>query len=244
MPLSWLDVYGNFLYTRPETETNYQQFNTGNFAISNAALFVTTQQLALASQARMPHTAGSTGAEIRPLRRTRLMVTWLTDRLDNTGTAAFQSFLRNEYNQSDADLIVDASRQWTLRGGYRYVWGDTQNFLTPAAGLLGAESAHLRRHIGKGGFTYRPASRLSLSVDAEVATSGASYFRTSLNDYQRVRLRGRYQATATLSFALDMALLNNQNPTPGADFSFRSRAFSTSLLWGPAAAKRLQVMGS
>ena len=88
--LTWLDVYGQFLYSRPETDTNYQQFNTGNFAISNGALFVTSQQFALASSARMPHTAGSAGAEIRPWRRARIMVSWLTDRIENNGTVEFR----------------------------------------------------------------------------------------------------------------------------------------------------------
>ena len=151
---SWLDVYGNFLYSRPETETNYQQFNTGKFAISSTAQFVTTQQFALASQARMPHTAASAGAEMRPFRRTRVLLSWLTDRLDNSGIATLNSALRNNYNQSDVDVIVDASRDWTLRGGYRYVWGDAQNTVTPAAGLQGLETADLRRHVGKGGFTF------------------------------------------------------------------------------------------
>ena len=105
--LTWLDLYGQFLYSRPETDTNYQQFNTGNFAISSAALFVTIQQFSLISQARMPHTAGSAGAEIRPFNRTRILVSWLTDRLENTGTSTFNSMLRNNYSQSDVDLIVE-----------------------------------------------------------------------------------------------------------------------------------------
>jgi hypothetical protein len=242
--LSWLDVYGNVLYSRPETDTNYQQFNSGNFAIASAALFVTTQQFALASQARMPHTAGSAGAEIRPWRRTRVMVSWLTDRLENTGTANFSSLLRNEYNQSDVDLIVDATRQITLRGGYRYVWGDARTVITPAAGLLGAEDAELRRHVGKGGFTYRPAARLSISADVEAAASSRVYFRTSLNDYQRLRVRGRYQATNTLAFAADVAFLNNQNPTPGIDYDFTYRNSSVSALWTPASAKRILLQAS
>ncbi|MBC7924584.1 MAG: hypothetical protein H7039_02910, partial [Bryobacteraceae bacterium] len=166
---SWLDLYGHFLYSRPETDTNYQQFNTGNFAISNAALFTTSQQFALASSARMPHTAGSAGAEIRPWSRARVMVSWLTDRIENSGTANFDALLRNEYNQSDVDLILDLTRQVTVRGGYRYVWGDARTAVTPVSGLLTQETADLRRHVGKGGFTYRPLTRLTVSADVEAA---------------------------------------------------------------------------
>jgi hypothetical protein len=240
----WLDLFGSFLYSRPETETNYQQFNQGNFVISSTALFLTTQQFALASQARMPHNSGSVGAEIRPLSRTRVMLSWLTDRLENSGSGNFTSFLRNEYNQSDVDVIVDATRRVTLRGGYRYVWGDARNVVTPASGLQSPESAELKRHVGKGGFTYRPATRLSISGDVEAAASSRVYFRTSLNDYQRMRIRARYQATGTLTLSGDVALLNNQNPTPGIEYDFLSRNNSVSVLWTPASAKRVLLQGS
>jgi hypothetical protein len=239
----WLDLYGNFLYSRPETNTSYQQFNTGNF-VSNAALFVTSQQFALASRARMPHTAGSAGAEIRPWSRARVMVSWLTDRIENRGSAGFDSLLRNEYNQSDVDLIIDVARPLTLRAGYRYVWGDAQTLVTPQSGLLSRESANVRRHVGKGGFTYRPATRLSVSADAEGAASSRVYFRTSLNDYQRMRAKGRYQVTNSLMIAADIALLNNQNPAPGINYDFLSRSASASILWTPASAKRMLLQGS
>ena len=242
--LKWLDLFGNVLYSRPETKTTYQQFNEGKFVVSREALFFSSQQFALASRARMPHTAGSVGAEIRPLPRTRVMVSWLTDRLENNGAANYDLLLRNEYNQSDVDVIVDAARQVTLRGGYRYVWGDAQNVITPSSGLLGAESAELKRHVGKGGFTYRPATRLSISADLEAAASSRVYFRTSLNDYRRVRLRARYQATNTLLLSADTSLLNNQNPTPSIDYDFLARNSSVSILWTPASAKRILLQGS
>lgn len=248
-PVTWLDLYGQFLYSRPETDTNYQQFNTGNFAMSNAALFVTSQQFALASSARMPHTAGSAGAEIRPWRRARIMVSWLTDRIENNGTtnrgtANFASFLSNDYSQSDVDVFLDLTLQFTLRGGYRYVWGDAQAAVAPMSRLLSAEGVELRRHVGKGGFTYRPTMRLSINADLEAAASSQIYFRTSLNDYQRVRLRARYQATNTLTFAADVALLNNQNPAPGSNYDFLSRTISASILWTPPSAKRMVLQGS
>ena len=36
-PAPWIHLYGQFLYSRPENDTTYQQFNTGNFAPSNQA---------------------------------------------------------------------------------------------------------------------------------------------------------------------------------------------------------------
>ena len=142
------------------------------------------------------------------------------------------------------DLILDLTRQFTIRGGYRYVWGDAQVAVTPMSGLLSAEGADLRRHVGKGGFTYRPSTRLSINADVEAAASSRIYFRTSLNDYQRMRLRARYQATNALTFAADIALLNNQNPAPGINYDFLSRSISASILWTPPSVKRMVLQGS
>ena len=242
--LSWLDLYGQLLYSRPETDTNYQQFNTGNFVVANAGLFLTMQQFSLVSQARMPHTAGSLGAEIRPLSRTRVLVSWLTDRLENTGASTFNTILRSNYSQSDADVIVEPVRQVTLRGGYRYLWGDARNVVTPQAGLLNAETGLLRRHIGKGGATYRPIARVSISADIEAASSDRVYFRTSLNDYRRLRIRARYQALSTLTLTGDMAVLSNENPAVGIDYDFLYRNSTLGILWTPAAGKRIQLHGS
>ena len=36
-PAPWIHLYGQFLYSRPENDTTYQQFNTGNFAPSSQA---------------------------------------------------------------------------------------------------------------------------------------------------------------------------------------------------------------
>ena len=236
-PLPWLDVFAHVLYSAPDTDTKYQQSNSGNFALSNAALFLTSQQFALSSGARMPHTAGSAGAEIRPGSRARVLLSYLTDRIENSGTSTFNSLLRNTYSQADVDLIVDLTRQVILRGGYRYAWGDSSSVITPQVGLPGAESADLRRHVGKGGVTYHPAARLAVSADVEAAISSRVYFRTSLHDYQRLKTRARYQATSTLAIAADMAFLNNQNPAPGLAYDFLSRSGSMSVLWTPAFAQ-------
>ena len=57
-----------------------------------------------------------------------------------------------------------------------------------------ADQAKLRRNVGIGGVTFRPTQKISLTAEAEVASSGGAYFRTSLYDYQKVRAQARYQA--------------------------------------------------
>ena len=254
----WLKFSGEFLYSRPETDTNYQQFNTGNFALSSQALMFTAQEYLLSSQARMPHTTGTVSVEAQLHPRARLLVSWLTDRLENNGASngrqslSRQSlvrtdnitgtgYLQNEYNHMAGDLLFDVWKSLTLRMGYRYVWGEAQSFVLPEQGLPQTGSGSLRRNIVSGGLSFRPAAKLSVNADAEGAASGRTYFRTSLHDYQRLGVRARYQLTGSLNVSGDYRLLNNQNPTPGIDYDMRSQQTSFAVGWTPAGGKRVNV---
>jgi hypothetical protein len=248
---SWLDVYGQFLYTQPKTDVNYQQSVTGNLLLLNPLLFYTSQSYLLSAAAKLPHTTGSLGAEQRPLQRVRIVENWLTDRLHNAGSAASNSIvtnssaaeqflsllnssLVNNYNQVEIDLFYDATSKLMLRGGYRYVWGDVSEAVLPPEGLVSADRAKLRRNVGLGGVVYKPMQKLSLLADAEVGSSGDVYFRTSLYDYQRVRAQASYQVLKTLSLTGDFTALLNNNPVPGVNSSYRAQQQSLSLLWTPA----------
>ena len=92
---SWLDLYGQFLYSQPDTTVNYQQADTGNLLLQSQLLFYTSQQYLVSAAAKLPHTSGSFGAEIRPLRRVRIIESWLTDRLHNAGSATSTQTLPN-----------------------------------------------------------------------------------------------------------------------------------------------------
>ena len=50
------------------------------------------------------------------------------------------SALRNNYNHVEFDVLFDLTSKLTLRGGYRYVWGDSSSFVLPVSGLIGPES--------------------------------------------------------------------------------------------------------
>jgi hypothetical protein len=118
-----------------------------------------------------------------------------------------------------------------FRGGYRYVWGAASEAVLPPAGLVSADQAKLRRNVGIGGLTYRPIQRLTLSAEAESATSGGAYFRTSLYDYQKVRAQARFQALKSLRVTADFTALLNDNPAAGATYDFRAQQESLSLFW-------------
>ncbi len=83
-PFSWIDLYGQFLYSRPPSDVNLTQDNTGNFVSLDSFAFFTSEQLLATSQAKQPHTSGSFGAEVRPHRRIRVIESFMTDRFHTT----------------------------------------------------------------------------------------------------------------------------------------------------------------
>jgi len=258
---SWLDLYGQFLYSQPDTNVYYRQTDAGNLLLQSQLLFYSSQQYLVSAAAKLPHTSGSLGAEIRPLRRVRIVQSWLTDRLHNTGSAAstqtltssgisqqtaalLASSLVTNYSQEEIDLFYDATSKLTLRGGYRYVWGDARDAVLPREGLMSADQAKLRRNVGIGGVTYHPTQKITVRTDAEVASSGGAYFRTSLYNYQKVHAQARYQALTSLSLTADFTLLDNNNPVPDVNYDFRSQQESLSLFWSPLGGKFGDFQGS
>ena len=260
-PTSWLDLYGQFLYSQPNSSVNYQQADMGNLLLQNQILFYNSQQFLLSAAADMPHTTASFGGEIRPLRRVRIVESWLTDRLNNSGSASSSQVLANaslseqmsallasslmtNYSQTETDVFFEATSKLTLRGGYRYVWGDASDAILPPEGLASADFGKLRRNVGIGGVTYRASQKLTVSGEAEDAVSGGGYFRTSLYDYQKVRAQARYQATGSLSLSSDFTLLNNQNPISGINYDYLASEESLSLFWAPKGGKLFDFQGS
>jgi hypothetical protein len=257
----WLDVYGQFLYSEPKTNVNYRQYDTGNLAVSSQLLFYTSQQYLVSAAAQSPHTTGSFGVEIRPFRRVRIVESWLTDRLHDSGSAnsnqilagsgpsaqmaaLLTSSLVNNYSQQEIDLFYDPTSKLVLHGGYRYVWGAANDAFLVAAGLASADRGKLRRNVGIGGIAFHPTQKISVSGDVEGASSGGAYFRTSLYNYQKVRAKARYQATTSLSVSADFSFLNNQNPLPGIKYDYQAHQESLSFLWSPKSGKNWDLQGS
>jgi hypothetical protein len=260
-PFSWLDVYGQFLFSQPETETNYQYSVTGNFIVLSQAYFYLGQQYLLTAQAKLPHTAGSAGVEVRPFKRVRIVQNWLTDRLHNNGASqATQTYqpppfipfdlpnqlatLSTTYNELRTDVLFDVTKKLTLRGGFRYVWGDSSLLNLPVQGLVSLDQAQLRRSVGSGGFTYRPTQKWSVHGSVDAASSNQAYFRTSLYNYQRANAKATYQANESLNLTVDYSILNNENPNAGINYSYRSQQASAAILWTPKFAKRVNLQGS
>ena len=258
----WLDFYGQFLYSQPDTNVTYRQADTGNLLLQSQLLFYTSQQYLVSATAKLPHTSASFGAELRPFRRLRIVQSWMTDRLHNAGSALSNQTLTvaggvsqqtaallaaslvTNYNQEEIEAFYDFTPKLTIRGGYRYVWGNASDAVLPVAGLMSPERATLRRNVGLGGVTFRPSQKISLTGDLEAAAGGGSYFRTSLYNYQKVHAQARYQALNSLSLSADFTFLNNQNPTRGVNYDYRATQESLSVFWAPANGKVMDIQGS
>ena len=257
-PVSWADLYGQFLYSRPDTNVNYSQINAGSFVVQSSLLFYTGEQALSYSDAKQPHTTANLGVELRPFKHLRITESWITDRLHTSAAGLFtdmiltpseaaqtnqlplSSLLVMNYNQNEIDAFVDITSKLTLRGGYRRVWGDAS---APAPLLYGGgqESSELRQNVGLGGIVFRAGQKFLASGDVEGAATDHAYFRTSLYNYQRMRARARYQVATKLALQASFSLLNNQNPTPGINYDFQSRQNSLSATWTPT--KRVSILG-
>jgi hypothetical protein len=260
-PFSWLDLNGQFLYSEPKTDARYFDTATGNFALLSSLLLYSGQYNIGASSSNAKHTLVSAGAEIRPFKRLKIIDSFSTNRYNETGAGALteqilltpgatfpalvsalstQQAVTN--NRQQVEAILDVTKKITLRGGYRYEWGDA----TVRAGTLDQSGSlalgALKRNVGLAGTTIRPWQKLSLNVDYEGASTDQNYFRTSLYNYQKVRARAKYQASASLWFQANFGLLDNQNPTAGIQYDFRSRDNSLAAFWTPGGGKRISVM--
>ena len=236
---TWLDVTGSFLYSQPKTDVSYEQFNKGLFVNLNTLVFADQQALRWAAASRQPHSSGNVTAEVRPHERIRILESWFTDRFHNAST--MDRLVWNQ-SQQQIDVMVEASRWLTLRGGHRYSWGDgsSRGDLFSSSGI---SAGKLRRHTGSAGATLRLRPKLTVFGDAEIARSPEILFRTSLGDFDKYRIRARYDVTANMNLQINFAALDNQNPARFGQFDLKQRQAAAALQWLPRGGKRIKLVG-
>lgn len=250
-PTSWFDVYAQAMYTVPQTTVNYQQYDTGNLVILSQLLFYNSEQYLVNSTTVFPHKTANVGWEIRPHRRVRILQSWLTDAMTNSGSAmqadlqkagsstvaqtlaALDSTLTYHNSQAETNVMFDAGHGITIRGGYRYVWGTANDAVLPADGLITLQQDGLRRNVEMGTVSWRPTQKIFLSGEAEVGETGGTYFRSSLYNYQRIRAMGRFSFWKHWQVSGDYRIMNNQNPLAGDSYKFLTHQESLTLVYTP-----------
>ncbi len=246
-PFNWIDLYGTFLYSQPVSNVGFVGLDTGNNVVLNQLLFYTSEENFITSAAKAPHTSANFGAEIRPLRRVRLLPSWFTDRMHTSGASSgvdtlttttngqvpiaslLASTLVSNSNEAGMQAFLDVTKKITLRGGYKYNWGNASDVILPIAELAGYETGKIRRSIWLFGLAWRPVQNAWINIDFEDGSSGSTYFRTSLYNYQKASVRGRYRLLKDLNVSANVMVLQNQNPTPGINYSFLAQTESASL---------------
>lgn len=264
-PKDWINLYGEFLYSQPKTTVKYSELSSGTF-FDFATLLLYGGEFGLASgSAVQPHVSGQWGFELFPGKRFRVMESVTIDRFHDSAaglfaqslyqtlagnpapiassTTALNPYQKVNYQQQQTDLFYDVTPRLTLRGGFKYLWGDTTVFAGPLTFTGPLMNGNLQRVIGTGGATYRWGQKLTLNADFEGSSSDSIYFRTDLNDYEKGKVRAKYQVTGSLLLTANFMVLNNQNPAPTVRFDYLARTNSLAFYWTPAKFKRLTWTG-
>ena len=258
-PATWLNFTGQFLYSKPSIDVRQELTATGSFFSQTLIAPFTGQFEQNLADANRPHSSGSWTTELRPYDRLRIIQSWYTDRFHVSSGSTLVQMLntRSEaeledvairtlifnYNQHQVDVIFEAHPRVTLRGGHRYVWGDT---VVPEASLSfrpePGNEGEVRRHVGLAGLSLRAASRLTFSMDFEASPGDRTFFRTGLMDYWKTKARVRYKLSPSLNVAGSFAILDNRNPAQDIDFDFQSRQSSVSVYWTPDNGERFSLL--
>jgi hypothetical protein len=256
-PFSWMDVSGQFLYSRPQTDARYEALSTGNLVDLTTLQFMSSQREFAATNANQPHKSGVVNLEIRPFRRVRILESFTTDRFRTMSSTAVLDLtvatpqvlsqltadrLEVNYNRQQVQANVDVFRWLTVRAGHRYVWGDAE-VRAPETFLAPRQQADLEQNTLLFGTQVRFAQKLWINGDAEIASSDRVYFRTSLADYRKGVVRARYQLLNSLSLTANFTALTNENPNPAVRFDMRSHLSSAGFLWSPGGGRRVTILG-
>lgn len=254
-PYNWLDIYGQVIYASPTTDVNYAQNAFGSIAARVPPyLFVgRSAGESFIGDARRPRSSGSFSLEARPNQRIRIREIFEADKSHVSGNGTYllsyspapgtpdvttqpPVWGRTEvsYFRQTVEALVDVAPKWTVRGGYRYEFGDSATNPSSTVGpIFGLEAGSLLRHVGLGGVTGRIGDKLTLNADIEASNGVKTYYRTGLQDYQKFRIQARYNLTASWLIQANYHDLNNENPAAGVEYDYRARQAGLSLQWLP-----------
>jgi hypothetical protein len=252
-PAGWVHLYGQLFYTQPSTTVQYQDSGRGLFFLGGSRFF-NGQESLLSSLAKQPHITGHFAAEIFTPWRLRLVESLSTDRLHDASSALLAERILTagsadearslfttdrlavNYHRQQADAFFDALRQVTLRAGHRYTWGDA-SLRAPVLNPAGRQAGEMRQQVVHYAATARGRWNTLVHAERESSFDERSYFRTSLHNYQRVRLRARARPLPSLEIGAALALLDNENPSSGIGYDYRDVGGTATVHWTPAGGK-------
>lgn len=258
-PWNWLDLAGNFMYSKPEAISKFSEDLIGSIAYQ--AMIYSRNADTFYGNATMPRTSWSGSAEARPFSRLRIREIFESDRMYTDSNAIMTSVLFNASGvqqlsatanvtdrfeatryRNQIEGLFDITKHFMVRGGFRNEWGAS----LMRSGFLGREPyerGELERRVGLIGAQFRAAGKLTVNADYEIGDGVKTYYRTGLMDTKKYRIQGRYSLRSDLTFNALFSRLENKNPDQGINYNYHAQAISASLQWTPAAAKRFAFIG-
>jgi hypothetical protein len=252
-PLSWLDLSAEFYFSQPKSDVSFQENARGTILWLDSLRFVNGQQSLATGYANQPRTAGGLTLEVRPTRKLRIVDAWQIEQTHNAGSLALATTLDGraqrplnfndrliwKQNEQRLQAFYDLTNRLTIFGGHRYLWGEAEVRRASLAPGPALEKGYLNRHSALGGFIYRATAKLVFNGETEVGRGDQTYFRTSLQNFEQMRLRARYQISESWQLNSRFTRLTNSNPAPGVNLDFLNQQANLTLQWTK---KRMSVM--
>jgi hypothetical protein len=257
-PFNWLDITGMYMRTGQKTFGSYAQSASGSLVELAMLRLYDRQQDNYLGDIEHPRSSGQVAAEIRPISRVRIQQTFMTDRFTQVGggdlkmalytgnakvdvVKSLASTMHYNYNRWQVEALVEVNRRLTIRGGHRTEFGDA---LLRGAQLnqFKTEEASLKRQVGMAGFNARPISSLVWTGDFEMSNGSKTWFRTSVQDYNRIRNQVRWNPKSSLSVTGNWSQFENRNPSPAINLKFMNRQAAAAVQWMPNDGKRFTLL--
>lgn len=260
-PIVSLSLTSRLIYTNADLDFAHRQLYEGNFFSLPLLRFFKGQVESSAERMKRPDIFGDLIVEYRPLQKLKLIYTFQTNRYDISGASdLFRLFLNSEpitglpqppsdiadFSASDTIFAFDINRnqfeglyqltpKLALRAGYRNTIKDVvleslERDQTQRRSL----SADSNQHVLLAGLGYRLSGKLDLYLDYEKADADEPLVRTAPLDYYKLRVRGRYQPTQSLSITGSLAFFDHQNARKDLDYQAHNRGFDISVAYFPA----------
>jgi hypothetical protein len=172
-------------------------------------------------------------------------------RIQQPTTGAQQTIITTAVGSAVTDLTsywntlsldMHFSRKFSANLGWRAMQRDVtlnKDYVSRASNttavttITGDESESSTTHAFVGGFRVRPNERASLIFDVEHGTSNTAFVRIDPLEYTRLRVRGQFHATKSLTLIGAFTSIDRTNPTPQVQNDSNTRSYSAAVNWEP-----------
>jgi hypothetical protein len=238
------DLAGNF-FSYPALKASYtgrEDDVSGRFKSPNLLVDLSGQWLPVSRvriverfQARRSHLSGSRSSSLTLYDVDPALSIKTYDQLDLQ--SVWETLYGQDYDRQQLEGIVAVTPELDLRVGHRY---EKRSFELALSGvdeligsspLFGRRSYEASRNVLIVGGAYRFSGRNRLSVDYEHGITDQPIFRTSVTDFDRLKIQGRFSPSETLEFNGLVSLFDNQEEV--IDYNSENRSYSLQFNYRP-----------